>query len=77
MSLTIRLGVTSQPTMEKPVDDLEMGATRNNVIISVLDGSLLEVYSRKHVSEETGVCMQVYVVFAIALTVFFMWSIIA
>jgi len=63
--------------MEKPVDDLEMGATRNNVIISVLDGSLLEVYSRKHVSEETTVCMQVYVVIAVVVTVLFMWSLIA
>ena len=63
--------------MEIPVDDLEMGATRNNVIISVLDGSLLEVYSRKHVSEETTVCMQVYVVVAVVVTVLFMWSLIA
>jgi hypothetical protein len=46
------------------------------VIISVLDGSLLEVYSRKQSSEETTLCMQVYVVFAIAVTVFFAWSMI-
>jgi len=63
--------------MEKPVDDLEMGATRNNVIISVLDGSLLEVYSRKHMSEETSMCMQVYVVVAVVVTMLFMWSLIA
>lgn len=76
MSPTIKLGVTSQPIMEKHVDDSATGATRNNVIISVLDGSLLEVYSRKQSSEETTLCMQVYVVFAIAVTVFFAWSMI-
>ena len=52
-----------------------METTRNNVIISVLDGSQLEVYSRKQGAEETPLCMRVYMVFCLAMVVVVMRSV--
>lgn len=61
--------------MERLVADSITGASRNNVTISVLDGSQLEVYSRKQGAEETPLCMRVYMVFCLAMVVVVMRSV--
>jgi len=74
MWLTTRAGAPKQPTMEKPADDLTMEATPKIVTLNVLDGSLVEVYSRKHGGEETSLLMKVYMVCFLVLTYLVMRS---
>jgi hypothetical protein len=63
--------------MEKRAADWITGASRNNVTIDELDGSLLEVYLRKQTAEEATLCMRVYIVCVAVLAVLVMWSMVA
>ena len=60
MWLTTKVDAPNQPITERPAAASTTATTPNNVIISVLDGSQLEVYSRKQGVEETTLCMKVY-----------------
>ena len=74
MWLTTRAGVLKQPTMERHAVDSMVAGLPKTVTISVLDGSQVEVYSRKHGGEETPVVMKVYMLCMFVLTWFVMRS---
>ena len=77
MSRITRADAQSPPTMEKRAEDWITGVTRNSAIIDELDGSLLEVYLRKQTAEEATLCMRVYLVCMVALTLLVIWSMVA
>ena len=76
MSPTTKVDVQSQRTMERRAADWTTGASRNPVIIDELDGSLLEVYLRKQTAEQATLCMQVYILCMVVLTILAMWSMV-
>jgi hypothetical protein len=71
---TTKVGAPKQPTTERHADDSIMEATPKTVTLTVLDGSQVEVYSRKHGGEETSLLMKVYMLCMLVLTWFVMRS---
>ena len=76
MWLTTRAGAVKQRIMEKPVAESTEDIP-SNVIINVLDGSWQEVYFRKQGTEQTPLCMKVYMGMLVVLCLFVVRSMFA
>jgi hypothetical protein len=74
MWLTTRAGVLKQRIMERHADDLMEAGLPKTVTLNALDGSQVEVYSRKQGVEMTTLFMKVYMICMVVLTWFVMRS---
>ena len=74
MSHITKVDALNSRIMEELADDSTMEAIRNNVILNEHDELLQEAYSHRHRRESTSLCMHVFIIvwLGVSLTSVFM-----